>query len=489
MLTRLASVILLSCCFNTVFSQAYSRTPLIQNLPYAVAFEFAPDGRIFTTQKGGAAAPTVDAQINVYDATGNFLSEFYDLSDSVDCEFERGLLGITIDPNFSSNHYVYVFYTFDTDPNLGGDAHLRVQRFTDSSNFGIQPTIILDIDVPDNENGAHQGGNLHFRPSDSTHIYLSIGDQGNQLGWAKQLNNPYGKILRFTKYPNASPPSDNPFYDDGNPLTGNCDYIWAYGLRNSFDFCFGPNDSLYATENGTTYFDEVNLITRGGFYGWNDCEGFADADTTTIPCHAANAIDPMAVFVFPLPSLTGIIFYTHTTFPARQNQLIVGDYMHADLSYLTLYNPPQYDSTDVGVFWIDESQQYGITCIKQGPQGCIYVMEGGYTTNGGIYMICPDAVGVDESDSSITSLSIAPNPTAEETVLHYTTDRSSVVTIEILDALGRTMATPLRVEQSPGEHSLQINPSEYGLNPGCYFIRLSCESSVLVQSLILTEQR
>lgn len=487
MLTRIAFAALLLLQTGKAFSQTYSKTPLIQNLPYAVAFEFAPDGRIFTTQKGGATAPTADAQINVYDAAGNFLSEFYDLSDSVDCEFERGLLGITIDPDFTSNHFVYVFYTFDTDPNLGGDAHLRVQRFTDSGNVGIQPTIILDIDVPDNENGAHQGGNLHFRPSDSTYIYLSLGDQGNQLGWAKQLNNPYGKILRFSKYPGSPPPADNPFYDDGDPVTGNCDWIWAYGLRNSFDFCFGPNDSLYATENGTSYYDEVNLITRGGFYGWNDCEGFADADTTTIPCHAANAIDPMAVFTFPLPSLTGIIFYTDTIFPARQNQLIVGDYMHADLSFLTLYNPPQYDSTDVGIFWIDESQQYGITCLRQGPQGCIYVMEGGYTLYGGIYMICPDAVGVTESRDVISDASITPNPAADETMMQYDLNHSTVVTIEIVDVLGRTIATPLSEEQSPGHHSLQLFPSEYGLNAGTYFVRIYADSLVLVLSLMITE--
>lgn len=247
MIFRLIITLILSCQAISVLSQTFSKTPLVTNLAWGIAFDIAPDGRIFTTQKGNCL-PGGQAQISVYDANGNFLSVFYNLDDSVDCAVERGLLGIALDPNFASNHFVYVFYNFTTDPINGGDDRIRIQRFTEVGNVGIQPTIICDIDIIDTLSEGHTGGNIHFRPSDSTHIYVTVGDMHtDSLGWAGQVDNPFGKILRISKYPGAPPPSDNPFYDDGNPYTGNCDWIWAYGLRNSFDFCFGPNDSLYAT--------------------------------------------------------------------------------------------------------------------------------------------------------------------------------------------------------------------------------------------------
>jgi len=476
---------LLLCLQTSVgFAQAFSKSPLITGLAYPVAFTQSSDGRIFLTQKGGFTFPAVDAQVSVYDANGNFLSEFCDLSDSIDCEFERGMLGITLDPGFDWNHFVYIFYTYDSDPQNGGDARIRIQRFTELSNVGIAPAIICDIDVPDNMTGAHQGGNIHFRPSDTTHIYVSMGDQDNGGNWSAQTGNPFGKILRISKFPGDPPPSDNPFYDDGNPATGNCDWIWAYGLRNSFDFCFGPNDSLYATENGASAYDELNLITRGGFYGWPACEGNFNASTTT-PCSAPGAIAPLTTFPFPVPSLTGILFYTDTVFSAQQNHLVVGDYNHADLTDITLINPPAYNQVSTSVFWIDESQQYGITCLQQGPQGCIYVMEGGYTTNGGIYRICPDANSVADNDLNNSLLVSGANPFTTFTTLTYTLENATRVHLALYDAAGREVALLMNQEQVPGTHSVGVDAKKYGLSAGIYICIMQTDQFSQTTQLII----
>jgi glucose/arabinose dehydrogenase len=474
--------ILLSC--TPVYSQSYSKTPLVSNLAWGVSFDIAPDGRIFTTQKGGL--PGCEAQISVYDASGNFLSVFYNLNDSVDWQVERGLLGITVDPNFSSNHFVYVFYNYSNTPNAGGDQHIRIQRFTDVANTGTQPTIICDIDVADNYSAGHQGGNIHFRPSDSTHIYITIGDMHTDtLGLARQVDNPYGKILRISKYPGAPPPSDNPFYDDGNPYTGNCDWIWAYGLRNAFEFCFGPNDSLYATENGTTYYDEVNLITKGGFYGWPYCEGNFDADTISLPCHASNSIAPLSTYPFPLPSLTGIIFYTDSVFSNRQNHLIVGDFNHADLQDVTLGNAPAYDVVVADSFWLDESNICGITSLHQGPEGCIYVMEIGDSIFGGIYMICPDANSVHENSSNPHLQLAGQNPFTDETFLSYNLPDAQHVSIVLYDAWGRAVAEITNERMTPGSHEVTINASKYALSAGIYTCILQTETSSSYLQLVV----
>lgn len=485
MIVRLFAFIFLLAQSFAVFSQTYSKTPLVTNLAWGIAFDIAPDGRIFTTQKGNCL-PGADAQINVYNANGSFLSEFYDLSDSVDCSVERGLLGITVDPNFSSNHFIYVFYTYNSDLINGGDARIRIERFTDASNIGTQPTIICDIDIADTLSGGHQGGNIHFRPSDSTHIYVTIGDMHtDSLGWAAQVDNPYGKILRISKYPGDPPPSDNPFYDDGNPYTGNCDWIWAYGLRNSFDFCFGPNDSLYATENGTTYYDEVNLITRGGFYGWPYCEGDYDADTISLPCHAANSIAPLTVFPFPVPALTGIIFYTDTVWSQQQNHLIVSDFNHADLTDLTLGNAPAYDQVTSNAFWIDESTFNGVTCIQQGPEGCIYVLEIGDSTYGGIFMICPDAAGIPENNSQNDAYVSGPNPFSQTTSVTFKLHQSSEVSISLYDELGRETIVISGEKKQAGIHVVEINSQYYNLSPGMYSCVIRSQESSVVLRLVL----
>src|ERR1051325_5131627 len=90
-------------------SQVYTTSSICTGLQQPVAFDFSPDGRIFLTTKGDGSIPAASgtAMIKVYSATGTFISNFYDLSDSVNSDFERGLLGIAIDPDFTTNHFVF----------------------------------------------------------------------------------------------------------------------------------------------------------------------------------------------------------------------------------------------------------------------------------------------------------------------------------------------------------------------------------------------
>src|SRR5690349_3343052 len=97
---------------SDLFSQAYTTTTRVTGLQYPVAFDFLPNGNFILTLKGTNKTPAGpgSAKIQIYSATGTFISDFYDLSDSTNGNFERGLLGIEVDPNFSKNHYVYAYY-------------------------------------------------------------------------------------------------------------------------------------------------------------------------------------------------------------------------------------------------------------------------------------------------------------------------------------------------------------------------------------------
>ena len=208
-ITRLLFLLTLFAFTGAIHAQTYTTTTVFSGLQMSVAFDIASDGRFFCTQKGDGGTPASPgtATIVVYNSAGVLIGTFYDLSDSVNSDFERGLLGITLDPDFDNNHYVYVYYNH----RLAGDERIRIVRFTEVSNVGTSPTIIFDLDVSNSIAGNHVGGNLHFRPSDPTHIYFTIGDlayqQGNPaLNYADDLDKPYGKVLRISSSPLAPPP-------------------------------------------------------------------------------------------------------------------------------------------------------------------------------------------------------------------------------------------------------------------------------------------
>jgi glucose/arabinose dehydrogenase len=459
-------------------AQTFWQTTVITNLNRPVAFDFAPGGRIFLTLKGGITGPATTAYIKVYDASYNDLGIFYDLTDSTDGDFERGLLGIATDPDFMTNHFVYCYYVHL----YNGDERLRIVRFTENNNVGTNPTIIFDYDVAETIPGVHVGGNLHFRPTEPDKIYFTIGDLGSHqtdtaLNYARKLDTPFGKILRMNK--DGTIPTDNPFYDDGNILTGNCDLIWSYGHRNAFDFCFSPvNDSLYASENGLTTWDEVNMIHAGKNYGWNECEGNFKNSSTSIPCDDTGSVLPITTWGTPLGGVTGILFYSGTIIPGIDNHLLVADNNNGNIFDIALGNAPFYDTVLSNTFLIDPSPVGGLTTIKQGPDGCIYAMNGGYVTNGNIYRICPDWMNVAENENGvITFQQNFPNPFTTSTTIHYFLQERTALRVVLLDATGREIVVLKEGTPAAGAYELIIDRETLHLSPGNYYCRFESGNS------------
>ncbi|HEU4719408.1 MAG TPA: PQQ-dependent sugar dehydrogenase, partial [Bacteroidia bacterium] len=433
-------------------AQTYTQTTVVTGMSYPVAFAIAPDGRFFCTQKGGNSDPAVNAQIKVYNSTGTYLGVFYDLTDSVDADFERGLLGIELDPNFTTNHWLYVYYVHLWN----SDERIRIVRFTENNNVGTNPRIIFDFNVPDNLPGNHFGGNLHFNHTDTTHLYFTIGDFAiNQTvpaqNYGQDTTVPFGKTNRIFKYPvnynpasnwSANIPTDNPFYDDGDPTTGACDLIWSYGHRNPFDFCFSPiTDTMYVSENGLNTWDEVNVIHRGGNYGWAYCEGDYLNSSTTSPCNNPAYINPITEWGAPLGGITGIVYYTGPVMPEFDDHLLVADNDYGRVFDITLGNSPAFDMATSNVLWMDMTTSGGLTTLREGSDGCIYAMKGGYTTNGQIYRVCPQGLGTEDFENPVFGLQQnAPNPFSESTVIKYNMKQAAQAKIVIYDIFGREVA-------------------------------------------------
>jgi glucose/arabinose dehydrogenase len=304
-----------------------------------------PDGRLLIALKNGAVRVHANGALQA----GNAL----DLSPLICNEFERGLQSITVDPQFATNNFVYVYYTYDGGsggPDCGGRSGIvnRVARYTlGSNNVLAGPTVIVNnIASPC---GNHNGGDLHFGADGF--LYVSTGDGGCQLSGANRNNARYlsllnGKILRVDR--DGNPPASNPFVNTAgsvvcNTSTANfnggvCRETYAWGFRNPFRFAIaaGSNPTkLYANDVGQNTWEEISDVAAGGDYGWNCREGAHDFGCGINPL-PANMIDPIYDYAHAggLCSITGGAFVTSGgVWPAPQE----GAYLFGDYCGNTIY--------------------------------------------------------------------------------------------------------------------------------------------------------
>jgi glucose/arabinose dehydrogenase len=218
-------------------------------IPWAV--DLAPDGRLFVTERPGRV------RVVRFDGTTATLQPepWATVAARVSTNTERGLLGIALDPQFSRNGFVYLYYSYAG----AGNATLnRLVRMRDNDGVGVEETVLLDRIAGSEQ---HDGGRVKFGPDGK--LYVTTGD-GEVQNRAQDLGNASGKVLRLN--PDGSIPSDNPF--PNSP-------IWSYGHRNVQGIAWHPDTgALYETEHGPSGLlpaccqDEVNLLEKGKNYGW-----------------------------------------------------------------------------------------------------------------------------------------------------------------------------------------------------------------------------
>ncbi|HVG08426.1 MAG TPA: PQQ-dependent sugar dehydrogenase [Thermoanaerobaculia bacterium] len=223
----------------------FTETLLARGIVRPTAMALAPDGRIFVCEQTGALRVIKD---------GELLPQPF-VTVPVFTEGERGLLGVTVDPDFPRTPHVYVYYTA-TKPIV----HNRVSRFTASGDRAANGSETAILDLPQLAKPIHNGGAMHFGPDG--HLYIAVGENAVPEN-AQNLDNPLGKILRIGK--DGSIPPDNPF-------SGRA--IWAYGLRNPFSFAFQPGTGrMFINDVGRKDWEEINEGEAGANYGWPVTEG------------------------------------------------------------------------------------------------------------------------------------------------------------------------------------------------------------------------
>ncbi len=262
-----------------------------ENLYVPWSIVFTDSNRILVTERNG--------KLRVIE-NGKLLDKPLKIFEEVSSNGEEGLMGLALDPDYKNNRHIYLSYAYEK----GNGLKVRVVRFTDGTDGLSDEKIILD-NLPAER--YHAGCRLRFGPDGK--LYITTGDAGERE-LAQDVNSLYGKILRINS--DGSIPEDNPF--KGNP-------VWSYGHRNSQGIDWYPGTKImYSTEHGPSGFDgpgggdEVNIIVKGGNYGW------------PVVSHRESKegmISPVLEFTPAIAPASGM-FYKSDKIPQFKNNFFVG---------------------------------------------------------------------------------------------------------------------------------------------------------------------
>jgi uncharacterized repeat protein (TIGR03806 family) len=311
-----------------------------------------------------------------------------DLSGRITSGGETGLLGMAFHPNFPTDRRVFLSYT------SSGTLTSHISSFlTLDGGLTLDPTserILLTLNQPESN---HNGGNIAFGPDGF--LYIGFGDgggggdqhtQNGPIGNGQSLTTLLGKILRMdvgtVETANTyTIPSTNPFA--ANPKCGpatnaqSCPEIYAYGMRNPWRWSFDrQSGELWVGDVGQNTYEEVDIVTRGGNYGWRCREGLHPYNTSG--CPTSGFIDPVAEYDHSLGvSITGGYVYRGPQTTALRGRYIFGDFGSGTVWTLLPDNSGGYTRTSL------VGSGLAISSFAQANDGELYVVD----YSGGLYRL------------------------------------------------------------------------------------------------------
>ena len=293
---------------------------------------------------------------------------------------QGGLLDIAPAPDFATSRLVYLTWVGAAQ---GGTAtHLGRAQF-DASGPRLTGLEVLHVAGPAVQSGAHFGSRIVFADG---HVFVGLGDRGDKTFSAahvsQDLRSDNGSVLRLTM--EGQVPADNPFVGQGSGA------IWSYGHRNIQAMAVHPRTgAIWAAEHGEAGGDEVNIVQRGGNYGWP----LASHGVTYgggqrfAPPHQPGDGFVAPVLAWPADRSahfppSGMLFYTGAAFPDWQGHMLMGNLAHR---YVGVFREQNGQLTEVTRLLTRADER--IRDLEQGPDGAIYVLTDG--RNGQVLRLTP----------------------------------------------------------------------------------------------------
>jgi glucose/arabinose dehydrogenase len=312
---------------------------VVGNVQVPWSIVFTPDGRMIFTERPGRVRVMENGQLR---------SEPLATISDVEARSESGLMGLTLHPQFASNHLLYLCYAYDS----GNGQRDRVARYRETGNGLTDRTVIIE-DIPAAQ--FHAGCRLRFGPDSK--LYITTGE-ATQKEIAQRLDSLGGKILRLND--DGTVPQDNPFVGqkDARPE------IWTYGNRNPQGIDWQPGtNTMFETEHGPSGGDapgggdEVNIIEKGKNYGWPVIHHRQTREGME---------SPLLEYTPAVAPASGM-FYRGTAFPQFHNNFFFGC-LKGETIIRVVFDGKRVVSQERLL-----EKQYGrIRDVVEGPDGAIY---------------------------------------------------------------------------------------------------------------------
>lgn len=472
---KIVSIYILFIFILIAWSEQAAQTEIVEAFPN---LSFTQPVDIQTPNNGSNRLFVISqpGEIIVFDnySTVTESKVFLDIKSRVIDGGEQGLLGLAFHPNYNNNGYFYIDYT------AGNPRRTVISRFRVSENLPDRADIdseliLLEVEQPFSN---HNGGQLVFGPDG--YLYASFGDGGSggdPQNNAQNLSTMLGSIIRIDvdrseNGKNYGIPEDNPFAWPGVPI----DYkkeIYAFGLRNVWRFSFDPAGNLWAADVGQNAWEEINIIGKGGNYGWRIMEGFHCYNPSS-GCDTIGLVLPVHEYGHNSAggySITGGYVYYGKSIPEYSGKYIYGDYVSGNIWALQYNGSVQSNE-------LISSTNYNISTFGVDEAGELYFAD---YSGGRIYKFNSTPTSASTSLASQFDFKLDqnyPNPFNPATTIEYTIPAVDMLhatplhtELIIFDMLGKEISTLVNEYQSPGNYSVVFDASH--LSSGIYYYQLT----------------
>jgi glucose/arabinose dehydrogenase len=369
---RFLFLVALLCCFfsckqsqskeaiaiNPEISRKYETLRIVDNLDNPWGMTWLPNGALLITEKRGTV-------LHIKEGVKTEIKNVPDVYN----RGQGGLLDIELHPNYKENGWIYITYASEEGQGKGGNTKLIRCKLNDT--FELSNIETLYKATPNTTKGQHFGSRIEF--DTEGYLYFSIGDRGNRDKNPQDITRDGGKIYRL--HDDGSIPKDNPFVSSPNAKKA----IYTFGNRNPQGMALHPiTGAIWIHEHGPKGGDEINILKKGGNFGWPIISyGVNYSGSTFTERTAQEGMEQPIHYWTPSIAPCGMTFVTGNIYPDWKGHLLVGSLKFNYVELLKFQNEKVITRDKI----LEDIGR--VRNVKQGPDGYIYIA----VESDGIYKI------------------------------------------------------------------------------------------------------